>query len=190
MAESLLTASALCQHMTQGGLFVMFVYSVRATTIKFFGVVCVALATLITVIAFVPDYIAGSAGDVVDVGSDGETVQVVSYEKVKTAEDAAKFLTQFGWEVNMSDVEEVDVTLPSSFDKILTAYNELQMRQGLNLSKYKNKAVVRYTFTVTNYPGAEGPVLANVLVYRNRVIGGDLCSADITGFVTGFDGKQ
>jgi hypothetical protein len=32
-------------------------------------------------------------------------------------------------------------------------------------------------------------VLANVLVYRNRVIGGDVCSADVTGFVVGFDGK-
>ena len=167
----------------------MCVYSVRATTIKFFGVICVALATLITVIALVPGYVAGE-GDV-QVGSDGEeVVQVISYEKVKTAEDAAKFLTQFGWEVNTDDVEEVDVTLPSAFDKILTAYNELQMRQGLNLTKYKNKPVVRYTFTVKNYPGAEGPVLANVLVYRNRVIGGDLCSAEMSGFVTGFDGKQ
>lgn len=165
----------------------MFVYSVRATTIKFFAVICVALATLITMIAFVPSYMDSTA----QVGSDGEdAVEVITYEKVKTAEDAAKFLSQFGWEVNPSDVEEVDVTLPSAFDKILTAYNELQLRQGLNLSKYKNKAVTRYTFTVTNYPGAEGPVLANVLVYRNRVIGGDLCSADMTGFVTGFDGKQ
>jgi hypothetical protein len=167
----------------------MFVYSVRATTIKFFGVICVALATLITVIALVPGYVAGEED--VQVGSDGgEVVQVISYEKVKTAEDAAKFLTQFGWEVNADDVEEVDVTLPSAFDKILTAYNELQMRQGLNLTKYKNKPIVRYTFTVKNYPGAEGPVLANVLVYRNRVIGGDLCSAEMSGFVTGFDGKQ
>ena len=166
----------------------MFVYSIRATTIKFFGVVCVALATLITVIAFLPGYVA--QGDDMATGAQGEdAIAVISYEKVKTAEDAAKFLSQFGWEVNSDDVEEVDVTLPSAFDKILTAYNELQMRQGLNLSKYKNKPVVRYTFTVTNYPGAQGPVLANVLVYRNRVIGGDICSADVTGFVAGFEGN-
>lgn len=165
----------------------MFVYSVRATTIKFFAVICVALATLITVIAIVPTYVDESA----QVGADGQedTVQVISYEKVKSAEDAAGFLKQFGWEVNLSDVEEVSVKLPSTFDKILTAYNELQMRQGLNLSKYKNKEITRYTFVVTNYPDATGPVLANVLVYRNRVIGGDICSADVTGFLCGFDGK-
>ncbi|MBQ7319587.1 MAG: DUF4830 domain-containing protein [Clostridia bacterium] len=165
----------------------MFVYSVRATTIKFFAVICVALATLITVIAVLPTAVEDTA----QVGADGEgeAVQVISYEKVKSAEDAARFLAQFGWEVNVSDVEEVGAKLPATFDKILTAYNELQMRQGLNLSKYKNKEITRYTFEVNNYPGADGPVLANVLVYRNRVIGGDLCSADVTGFVTGFDGK-
>ena len=164
----------------------MFVYSVRATTIKFFAVICVALATLITMIAMIPSY----ADDSAKVNASGEeTVQTISYDKVKSAEDAAKFLSQFGWEVNLSDVEEKDVKLPASFDKIFTAYNELQMRQGLNLAKYKNKQITRYTFTVTNYPDAEGPVLASVLVYRGRVIGGDLCSADVTGFVTGFDGK-
>ena len=33
----------------------MFVYSLRAGTVKFFGVLCVALVALITVIAFVPE---------------------------------------------------------------------------------------------------------------------------------------
>ena len=34
----------------------MFFYSMRATTVKFFAVVCVALVTLITLITFVPTY--------------------------------------------------------------------------------------------------------------------------------------
>ena len=46
---------------------------------------------------------------------------------------------------------------------------------------------MRYTFTVTNYPSYEETVYANVLVYRNRVIGGDICSADVSGFVHGFE---
>ena len=53
--------------------------------------------------------------------------------------------------------------------------------------KFKNKDVTRYTFAVTNYQGYEGTVYANVLFYRNRVIGGDICSADISGFVHGFE---
>ena len=34
----------------------MFVYSMRASTIKMVGVICVALTVLITLIAFVPTY--------------------------------------------------------------------------------------------------------------------------------------
>jgi hypothetical protein len=160
----------------------MFVYSIRATTIKFFGVICVALAALITLIAFVPTYVASSA----QTGTDGGEI---SYDKVKNVEDAQRFLSQFGWEVDAATAKTVQVTMPSEFDKVFTGYNELQKRQGLDLSKYRNREVTRYTFTVTNYKGYEGTVLANVLVYHNRVIGGDVCSADVTGFVVGFDGK-
>ena len=98
-------------------------------------------------------------------------------------------MKQFGWEVNTSSIRTVKVTLPAEFDKVFVGYNELQKRQGLDLSKYRGKNVTRYTFVVTNYQGYEGTVLGNVLVYRNRVIGGDICSADVTGFVVGFEGN-
>ena len=160
----------------------MFVYSIRATTIKFFGVICVALAALITLIAFVPTYVASSA-------QTGTVGGEISYDKVKSVEDAQKFLSQFGWEVDAATAKTVQVTMPAEFDKVFVGYNELQKRQGLDLSKYRNREVTRYTFTVTNYKGYEGTVLANVLVCRNRVIGGDICSADVTGFVTGFGGN-
>ena len=80
------------------------------------------------------------------------------------------------------------MTVPTEFDKVYAAYNELQKEQGLNLSRYKGKDVTRYTFAITNYKDYEGTVYANVLVYRNRVIGGDVCSADVSGFVHGFEG--
>ena len=160
----------------------MFVYSVRATTIKFFGVLCVALAALITLIAFVPTYVENDAAQA---ASDG----AVHYDKIKTVDDAAAFLKQFGWEVDMTTAQTVEVDMPESFDKVFSGYNELQKRQGLDLSKYTGKSVTRYTFTVTNYKDSEGTVYANVLVWRNRVIGGDLCSADVTGFVSGFEGQ-
>ena len=31
--------------------------------------------------------------------------------------------------------------------------------------------------------------MANVIVYKKRVIGGDICSTDVTGFIYGFDGN-
>ena len=157
----------------------MFVYSMRAGTIKLVGIICVALTVLITLIAFVPTYATPT--------TDADAEVSYRYDKIKNEADVAEFLSQFGWQVNATPSEVKKVTLPSEFDKIFAAYNEIQKEQGLNLSKFKNKEVMRYTFTVTNYEGYEGTVWANVLVYRNRVIGGDLCSADVTGFVHGFE---
>lgn len=161
----------------------MFIYSFRASTVKLVGVICVALTVLITLIAFVPTYAVSSQTS----ANAGDTAVSYSYDKVKSAEDAVSFLSQFGWEVTAEPVEVKTVTIPAEFDKVFAAYNEMQKEQGLNLAKFKNKEVTRYTFSVTNYPDYDGTVYANVLVYRNRVIGGDICSADVSGFVHGFE---
>lgn len=174
----------------------MFIYSLKASSIKFFGVICVALAALITLIAFVPAYAGASDGDddlaggvAVDVPEAESGVSVsYRYDKVKSADAAANFLSQFGWVVDAGSVEVAEVTIPAEFDKVFAGYNEMQKAQGLDLSKYKKKTVTRYTFTVTNYDDYDGTVYANVLVYRNRVIGGDICSADVSGFIHGFEG--
>lgn len=159
----------------------MFIYSMRASTIKFCGVLCVALVALITLIAFVPAY-GSEAPD----ASAGQNVDY-NYEKIKTNDDRIEFLSQFGWQVKSNAVAEEEVLIPEQFDKVFSGYNEIQRRQGLDLSKYKKKLVNRYTYEVTNYNGYEGTVYANILVYRNRVIGGDICSADISGFLHGFE---
>ena len=158
----------------------MFVYSMRAGTVRFFSIVCVALLVLVALVAFVPELQpVAAAGE--------EETESIRYEGVESVEDEIAFLAQFGWEVEPAPLESATVTIPAEFDKIFSAYNELQKEQGLDLSKYKRKEVTRYTFSVTNYEGFEGTVYANVLVYRNRVIGGDICSADVTGFVHGFE---
>ena len=89
----------------------MFIYSLRASTLKFFAVVCVALVTLITLIAFVPEF---------DADSSTATQNTVSYnyEKIKTNDDRIKFLSQFGWQVKNDPVETAEITIPSTFDKV------------------------------------------------------------------------
>ena len=160
----------------------MFIYSMRAGTIRFFGIVCVALAALIALIAFVPELQPVAAGAEVI-----EQEKTVSFEKRRSNEERIAFLEQFGWQVDATPVESTTVTIPREFDKVFAAYNELQRRQGLDLSTYSGKTVERYTYTVTNYENYEGTVLANLLIYRGRVIGADICSADTAGFVHGLD---
>ena len=157
----------------------MFIYSLKASTIKFFAVICVALATLITLIAFIPV----AAVDEVSASANAD----IDYSGIKTNEDRVEFLEQFGWQVSGEAVESIEVTIPEQFDKIFSAYNEIQKGQGLDLAKYKKKNVMRYTYEITNYDGYDGKVYANILVYRNKVIGGDVCSADIKGFMHGLE---
>ena len=158
----------------------MFVCSLRASTLKFFGIICVAMVALITLIVFVPSFDA----DATQVSGD------INYSKIKTEEDRIEFLEQFGWEVKPTAVEQKDVKVPKEFDNIFNTYNELQKRQGLDLSKYKGKNVTRYTYEVTNYPNYDGTVYANLIIYKNRVLGGDICTADVEGFIQGFEMKQ
>ncbi len=159
----------------------MFVYSLRASTLKFFGVTTLAIVALVTLLIFIPTAEPTISSGVL------ETVEQVKFDKIKTAEDRIAFLRQFGWEVEAAPIEEAEVTIPAEFDKIYQSYNELQRKQGFDLTKYHKKDVMRYTYRVTNYPDYKGEVLVNFLVYRGTVIGGDVCSADSNGFIHGLD---
>lgn len=160
---------------------VMFIYSLRANTLKFFGVTTLAVAALVTLLFFIPSSEPAISDNVL------AAVEAVNFDKIKTADDRINFLRQFGWEVESQPVEELEVTIPAEFDKIYQSYNELQKKQGFDLTKYLKKDVNRYTYKITNYPDYTGDVYANILVYKNKVIGGDVCSADANGFIHGLD---
>ena len=156
----------------------MFIYSVKASTLKFAAIVVVAIAVFTALFILIPPYGEEPAQS---------EVMSVSYTQIKTNDDRRAFLSSLGYEVSEAPVESASVKIPSEFDKIYAGYNEMQKSQGFDLSKYKNKEVERYTYTVNNYGGYEGTVYANLLIYRGKVVGGDICSADADGFVHGFE---
>lgn len=159
----------------------MFIFSVKASTLKLAAVIGAAAVALGVIVAAAPDYTPRTTAAVAEANAE------YRYNKIKTNEDRIAFLGQFGWTVDSEAVEEVTMRLPREFDKLMTTYNELQKRMGLDLSKYCGREVVRYTYNVTNYPNYDGRVNANVIVYNGRVIGGDISSADVDGFIAGFD---
>ena len=158
----------------------MFIYSVKASSIRFFTVLILSVALLTTLIVLVPAYEPLSV-------SASETIR---FDKIKTNEDRVNFLTALGWKVKEQPLEEVAVTIPDEFDAVFLEYNNLQKEVGLDLSRYKRKDVMRYTYQVENYPDYQGLVYANILVYKNKIIGGDICSADLNGFVSSLKGES
>ena len=159
----------------------MFIYSVKATTLKFTAVITAAVITLAALIFLIPEYSPKTTAAIAAVNAE------YKYDKVRTNEDRVAFLEQFGWKVDEQPIEEVTMKIPSEFDKVMNTYNELQKRGGLDLSKYKGREVTRYSYNVTNYPNYEGKVTANVIVYKNRVVGGDVSSSDVAGFIGTFE---
>ena len=154
----------------------MFIWSIRASSLKFIAAVVLSVAILTGMIILIP-----SAPDM------SITAGNINYDSITGKDDVIKFIESFGWTVDDQPVETETVTIPEQFDTVFINYNEIQKSQGLDLSLYKNKTVTRYTFNITNYQNYTGTVYANVIVYRNRVIGGDICSASPDGFVHGFE---
>ena len=150
----------------------MFIYSVRGSTIKFFAIIVLAVALLFGILAFGgTSAVAASAG--VDIKLGG----------IKTNEDRLEFISQFGLSVAGEAKESESFAVPEKFDRVLSEYNEIQKEQGLDLTKYKNKKVTRYTYSASDYEGYDGEVNVNLVVYRNTVIACDVSSEDPLGFV-------
>ena len=162
----------------------MFIYSLKASTLKFIAVVVISIGLLITLISIIP-----SGGETVYAASDanGKNNVKINYKNIKTNDDRINFLKQFEWELNPEPVEAVEIIIPKEFDSVYKKYNDVQKAQSFNLEKYRNKAVKRYTYEVFGYFGYNGKVYANILVYNEKVVGGDICSADFNGFMHGFD---
>lgn len=122
---------------------------------------------------------------------DGDAAMTAAAAKKSVAaatnDERREFLAQFGWEADADAREFYEVTIPKTFDKVYEHYNELQKAQGFDLARYRGKAVMKYSYVIRNYPGEEGAVYATLLVWKNKVIGGDVCSARLDGFMHGFE---
>lgn len=154
----------------------MFVYTLKASSIKFFAVILLSVAVLVAIVAIIPDLDA--VGEVAAVS--------IEYSGIKTEDDRQTFIKQFDYEIKNTPLEVLSVTIPEEFDAVYKEYNNIQRSQGLNLEKYKGKEAVRYTYEVTNYK-YDGTVFATIIVYKDKIIAGDICSADKDGFIHGFE---
>ena len=150
----------------------MFVYSIRASSVKFFAFIFLMLALIVGVLV-------ASQSEVVFAAS---TRLEIDYGGIKDADDRVAFIEQFGIEIDDEPIEVKSFKMPKEFDRVILGYNELQKKQGLDLSKYERKKVTRYTYKVTNY-NYDGDVWANIFVYRNKIVAADISSADPDGFV-------
>lgn len=154
----------------------MFVFTVRSSKIK------TVLLIVLTAVA-VGSLLWFSVNDK-PTADDG----VINYS-AENEEQRLAFISQFGWDVEKDPVEVAEIIIPTEFDEVFSKYNEIQKEQNLDMSLYAGKRVKRWTYAVNNYPGYEtrkDVIQLSLLVYDGTVVGGDISSLEINGFMHGF----
>ena len=104
---------------------------------------------------------------------------------VRSNEDRIDYLSAYGWQVAEEPIATQELLIPEEMDDSYTEYLALQSSPGFDLHKYAGKRVKRYTYEVLNYPTGESGVQANLLICKNTVVGGEVLSPQLDGFLHG-----
>ena len=150
----------------------MFIYTIRASTVKFFLCIFLCLAVLVTIVSL-------GTRESVFASADGREI---NYSGIRNNEDRIAFIEGFGIKVKDEAVTEESFSMPDDFDRVIMGYNQIQKSQGLDLTKYRGKKVTHYAYEVTNYD-YEGTVYVNLIVHRGKIIAADISSLAGGGFV-------
>lgn len=113
-------------------------------------------------------------------GGDKETEVITAAAN----EERVAYLEALGWQVEPQPIETLDLQLPEKLEGEWDAYAKLQKGQGLSFSEFAGQAVKRYTYTVTNYPEIPQGVQANLYLWGDQIIGGDVIFTGQGGFQT------
>lgn len=164
------------------GALIMVVVSFKMSTAK----ICIALALLAVVIVAVAwprNRVEAKEAGLAEL-SPGQAAADVSTNDKRVA-----YIESFGWKIDEQPAEVVELKIPETFDTVYNRYNTLQKRQGFDLTRYRGLRVKRYTYNIKNYPSAQ-TVRANILVYANTVVGGDVSSTALNGFMNTLNSKS
>ena len=103
--------------------------------------------------------------------------------RIETNEQRAAYLNALGWEVDAEPVEALTITLPDTLEEPYRSYNELQRKQGFDLTPYLGKTLERYTYRVTNHPSRSTGCQADLYVYEGEVVAGDVICTGANGSI-------
>lgn len=157
----------------------MFVVSIKSDKLKIILALC-----LVTTLAVIGGLTYVSMTDVVPASKIGGVVM-----KAETPEERIAFFSQFGWKIDEEPSSVKEIVIPTEFDSTYNSYNEIQKAQGLDLEPFKGVRVKQWCYKIRNYPGYEnsdGLIQGTILIYNGVVVGGDVCSLELDGFMHGF----
>lgn len=150
----------------------MFVFTAKVSKARLTaGLICIIVLAAVLVLVF------SGRGEAAETTAKAEKPGLSL--TAKTGGDRVKLLTGLGWLVDENPVETETVVIPKEFGDVYEKYNELQLAQGFDLTKYAGLEATRYTYRVLNHPS--GDAVADMIVYRGRVIAGDVQNVALGG---------
>lgn len=97
------------------------------------------------------------------------------YIDVSTNQKRVAYITALGITLQNDEYSKKDTVIPLEFGNVYNKYNTMQKQSGFDLSGYKGKNVTIYTYNCDTYK------VVNLIVYKGRLIGGDICDLQIDG---------
>ena len=95
-----------------------------------------------------------------------------------------EYIEGLGWKLDPTPREISYLTIPEEFDVVYDTYNAVQKRAGFPFEEFKGKKVTRYTYRILNHKESENSnIIAGVFVFENTIIGGEISSAEVNGFM-------
>lgn len=109
----------------------------------------------------------------------------IKKQEGKTEQQRQEFIASLGWQVNPEPDEVSEIVIPKKFDELFESYNEIQKQQGCDLYRYRGKRCKKYCYTVLNHPDGGENIKLSLIVCKNKIIGGDVASQKLDGFMHG-----
>ena len=158
----------------------MFIYTAKLNRrhLAAGGIAALALVCAVALFLGLPDRGAASASE------------AISPKGIRTEADRLSYLGAYGWLVKEEPLAVEELEIPKEMGPEYGDYLALQTQQGFDLQKYAGKRVKRYTYEILNYPTGETGIQVSLLIYKNTVVGADVLSPALDGFIHGLQMPQ
>ena len=112
-----------------------------------------------------------------------EALSIISAKQTKIIDNESRvnFINSLNVNVKEEPVEQKDIIIPQIFNDVYLKYNQLQLSAGYDLSIYKGKKATLFKYTTEEENG--DCIFVNLIICEGCVIGGDISSAKINGFM-------
>ncbi len=101
----------------------------------------------------------------------------------KTNAERLEFISSLNIKSENACCEEKKLVIPRVFGEVYKNYNSVQKKAGFDLSAFAGCEARVYSYKITDQKEFGDNAYVHLIVYKNCVIGGDISSTELAGFM-------